>query len=158
MAWTKRDLISQAFAEIGMAEYVFDLLPEQWEGGLKRLDAMMAQWNAKGIRIGYPLPSSYAASSLDQDSEVPDMALEAVYLNLAVRLAPQYGKTVSPDTKIQASTDYKTQLSISAVPIPMRINTNMVPAGAAYKMTVQTSLPTPENPIDAGPDSELDFS
>ena len=29
MAWTKRQIVTQAFEEIGLASYVFDLEPEQ---------------------------------------------------------------------------------------------------------------------------------
>jgi hypothetical protein len=54
MGYTKRQFISAAFEEIGLASYVFDLQPEQLQSALRRLDAMMADWNAKGIRLGYP--------------------------------------------------------------------------------------------------------
>jgi len=91
MAYTKRDIVNRAFEEIGLAGYVFDLAPQQLEGALQRLDAMMATWNGKGIRLRYPLPSSNAASDLDQIIGVPDDALEAMHLNLAVRIAPGYG-------------------------------------------------------------------
>jgi len=99
MAYTKRDIVNQAFEEIGLASYVFDLQPQQLESALRRLDNMMATWNGKGIRLGYPLPSSPADSDLDQVTGVPDSALEAMATNLAVRIAPMFGKTVSPDTK-----------------------------------------------------------
>jgi hypothetical protein len=65
VSWTKRDIIGQAFSEIGLASYTFDLLPEQWEGALRRLDAMIAQWENKGIRLAWPLPVSFANSSID---------------------------------------------------------------------------------------------
>ena len=57
MSWTKRQFINAALEEIGLASYVFDIQPEELESALRRLDAMMADWNAKGIRIGYPLSS-----------------------------------------------------------------------------------------------------
>ena len=56
MGWTKRQFIEQAFEEIGLAAYVFDLTPEQLQSALRRLDAMMAGWNTNGIRIGWPMP------------------------------------------------------------------------------------------------------
>ena len=55
MAYTKRDIVNQAFGEIGMADYVFDLQPQQLDSALRQLDMMMATWNGKGIRIGYPI-------------------------------------------------------------------------------------------------------
>ena len=52
MGWTKREYIEQAFEEIGLASYVFDLTPEQLQSALRKLDAMLAEWNAKGLRLG----------------------------------------------------------------------------------------------------------
>lgn len=159
MAFTKRDIISQAFAEIGLAEYTFDLMPEQWQSALRRLDAMIGQWEMKGIRLGYPIPDSYAGSSLDENSNAPDTALEALYLNLAVRLAPGYGKTPSPDTKSLASVAYKTLLGQSAQPIPMQIDNMAVPAGAGWKYWRDTPYPflePPSNRLAEGDDGYLD--
>ena len=160
MSWTKRDIIGQAFTEIGLAAYTFDLLPEQWEGALRRLDAMIAQWENKGIRLAWPLPTSFATSSIDADSEAPDTALEALYLNLAVRLAPGYGKTPSPDTKSLASTAYKTLLGQSAQPVPMQIDNMAVPAGAGYKYWrgyMDPFLDPPTNRLAEGDDGYLDI-
>ena len=102
MSWTKRQFVVQAFEEIGLASYVFDLSPEQMDSALRRLDSMMAAWNAKGIRLGYPIPGNPQDSSLEEKTGVPDSANEAVYMGLAVRLAPGFGKVVSPDTKSAA--------------------------------------------------------
>ena len=88
MGWTRRQFVEQAFEEIGYASYVYDLEPEQLESAGRRLDAMVASWNGKGIRLGYPLPSSPELASLDTETEVPDYANEAIYTNLAVKLAP----------------------------------------------------------------------
>jgi P22 tail accessory factor. len=89
----------------------------------------------------------------------PDTSLEALYLNLAVRLAPGYGKTPSPDTKSLASTAYKTLLGQSAQPVPMQIDNMAVPAGAGYKYwrgSMQPFLDPPQDNLDAGDDSGLD--
>ena len=91
-----------AFEEIGLANYNFDLQPEQFQSGLKKLDTMMARWNKNGIRIGYPLSSSPSTSNLNEDTNVRDSSLEAIYKNLAVRIAPSFGKVLSIDTKIEA--------------------------------------------------------
>jgi len=100
MGYTKRQFISAAFEEIGLASYVFDLQPEQLESALRRLDAMMADWNAKGIRLGYPLPSSPQDSTLDEETLVPDSAYEAIICSLGIRLAPSFGKQVMIETKL----------------------------------------------------------
>jgi hypothetical protein len=56
MSYTKRQFVTAAFEEIGLASYVFDLTNDELTSACKRLDAMMADWNAKGIRLSYPIP------------------------------------------------------------------------------------------------------
>jgi len=159
MAWSKRDIIQQALTEIGLADYAFDLESAQWQSALRRLDAMIGQWENKGIRLAYPMPISYANSSLDQEIDGHDTALEALYLNLAVRLAPQYGKTPSPDTKALGFQAYKTLLAMSAQPVELQTNNNVIPAGAGYKWYGDPSYPFLRKYSDglaAGDDSDID--
>jgi hypothetical protein len=159
MGWTKRQFVVQAFDEIGLASYVFDLTPEQLESALRRLDSMMAMWNAKGIRLGYPLPSSPSSSDLDTPTNVPDSSNEAIYANLAVRLAPSVGKTVAPETKATAKAAYDLLLSLAAVPPEMQLPSSM-PAGAGNKphQLDQPFLSPPTATLDAGGDSVIDFN
>lgn len=159
MSWSKRDIIQQAFTEIGLAEYAFDLDPAQYQSALRRLDAMISQWENKGIRLAYPIPVSYANSSLDQSISGQDTALEALYLNLAIRLAPQFGKTPSPDTKAMAYQAYKTLLGQSAQPVELQTNNMVIPAGAGYKWYGDPSYPflrPPSEGLAAGDDSDID--
>ena len=86
MSWTKREIVTGAFEEIGLASYVFDLQPEQMQAGLRRLDNMMATWNSRGLRIGYPLADNPGDSDLDQDATVTDEAIEARYHTTVVAL------------------------------------------------------------------------
>jgi hypothetical protein len=158
MAYTKRDIVNRAFEEIGLAAYVFDLQPQQMEGALQRLDAMMATWNGKGIRLGYPLPSSIGSSDLDQDTGVPDDALEAMHLNLAIRIARGYGKTVLPETKANASIAYKALLSRSTFPVEMQLGNQTIPSGQGnkgWRYYNDPFLREPTDPLTVGPDSIL---
>ncbi len=160
MAYTKRDIVNRAFEEIGLAAYVYDLAPQQLEGALQRLDAMMATWNGKGIRLRYPLPSSTAGSDLNQEIGVPDDALEAMHLGLAVRIAPGYGKTVSPDTKANAQLSYKALLSRSTFPAEMQLGDMTIPSGQGnkgWRYYNDPFLPPPVDPLTVGPDSVLDL-
>lgn len=154
MSWTKRQLVVQAFEQIGLASYVFDLPAEQLASSLRQLDAMLAVWNARGLRLGYPLPSTAGGSTLDESSNIPDSAIEAVVSNLALRLAPGVGKTVSPELKIVAKQGYDVLLARAAIPpeIQMPVGT---PAGAGNKG--QTALNDPDSNLAAGADSELEF-
>ena len=160
MAYTKLDVIQQAYSEIGLGSYVFDADAEELQYALRQLDSMMAQWNGKGIRLGYSLPSAYNKSSLADDINVPDMALEAMYKGLAVRLSPALGKMPSLDTKSLAKQGYLMLLGRSAYPMEKTIDNRMVPAGQGHKSWRYEHDPYLEKtakPVDAGPDDELEF-
>jgi hypothetical protein len=160
MSWTKRQFITQAFEEIGLAAYVFDLTPEQLDSALRRMDAMVAGWNANGVRIGYPLPGSPEASNIDAESGVPDYANEAIYLGLALRLAPGFGKTVSAETKQFADMAYSNLANQTALPTPERQMPSTMPRGQGQKPWRNFNNPfvaPPEEPLLAGSDGAIDF-
>ena len=135
---TKREIITDAFAEIGLASYVFDLQPEQLETAKRGLDRMMATWGGQGTVTGYPQGT---ASDLDEETNAPDWALDAMVLNLAVRIAPGFGKTVSPDTKGAAAAALNVLRMRRLTMVPMAMDTMAVPAGAgAYGFMPNTFL------------------
>jgi len=159
VGYSKRQFIEAAFEEIGLANYVFDLQPEQLQGALRRLDAMMAEWNAKGLRLGYSMPSSPQDSDLDTQTFAPDSAWEAITTNLAVRIAPGFGKTVSPDTKMVAKNAYNTLLQRATFPLEQQLPSTM-PLGAGNKPWRWDTpfVPIPADPLDAGPDGPFEWS
>jgi hypothetical protein len=160
MGYTKQQFISAAFEEIGLASYVFDLQPEQQESALRRLDAMMADWNAKGIRLGYPLPSSPQDSTLSEETLVPDSAYEAIICSLAIRLAPSFGKTVMIETKTTAKQGYDILLQRATFPLEKQLPAT-TPAGAGNKPWRVYDNPfvrPPYFPVDAGPDGPLEYN
>lgn len=158
MSWTKRQFVEAAFEEAGYASYTYDLQPEQLEAALRRLDAMIATWNSKGIKIGYPLPTSPENSDLDTETNVPDKANEAIYTNLAIRIAPTIGKTVSRETKVAARSGYKALINDSTKPEQMQLPGNM-PAGAGNKKDSfdRPFLEEPSDNIINGPETEVEF-
>jgi hypothetical protein len=159
MGWSKRELITQAFEQIGLASYVFDLSAEQLQSALRTLDAMVSTWNAPGIRLGYPIPSTSGGSKLTDDSQIPDWANEAVYLNLALRLASTLGKPVSMELKAAAKQGYNVLLSRAAMPPEMQFPSQM-PAGAGrkpWRSPTRPFLDDPDKPLETGPDSDFDF-
>jgi hypothetical protein len=160
MAYTKRQFVEAALTEIGLASYVFDIQPEQLEYARRRLDAMMADWNGKGIRLSYPIPASPEQGSLAEETNVPDSANEAVILNLAVRLAPSYGKQIMPDTRLLAKTAYDTVLQRATAPIELQFP-DTLPSGAGNKYWRDADdpfMPTPEDPVETGPEGILEFN
>lgn len=162
MSWTKKQLVEQAFEEIGLAAYVFNLKPAQLQRAVRRMDAMIAAWGADGIRINYALPANPQDTNIDADSGIPDWAAQGVYLNLGVALGPGYGKVIGADTKAAANKAYSSLASNCAYPVPQRQMPGTMPAGAGNKpWRGNNSDPfiTPPRPhLDAGPDAEIDFN
>lgn len=160
MGYSKRQFVAAAFEEIGLASYVFDLSPEQLQAALRRLDAMIADWNGKGIRLGYPLPGSPQDSDLDEPTLVPDSANQAILTNLAIRIAPSYGKVVMPETKAVAKDSYNTLLQRATMPPEKQLPATM-PAGAGnkpWRVYDNPFIRPPVDPVDAGPDGPLQFN
>ena len=133
MAWTKGDLVNAAFGELALVSGPgFDVTPEETARALLRLDAMVATWAAKGVRIGYAFPASPQGSKATDASGIPDAAAETVFLNLAKRLAPSFGKALSPQTLTAAREGYDTLLWSAARP-PEQQLPNTQPRGAGNK-------------------------
>lgn len=153
MGYTKKEFIEGALAELGIATYIFNIEPEQLTSALNKLDAMMATWNFQGIRVGYPLPSSPSDSDISQQTNVSDSANEAIVLNLAIRLAPSYGKVVSTETKVSAKSAYNTLLGIATTPEEMSLG--MLPKGAGYKCVDSVYINDINKNINAGNDSDI---
>lgn len=159
MGWTKRQFIDAAFAELGMSVYTFDMQPEQYQYALHRLDSMLAEWNERGVRLGYPIPLSPQQSDLDEQTNVPDRANEAILTNLATRIAPSYGKQVMPQTMATAQSSLNTIMRRAAMPQPMQMPRTM-PSGAGNKPWIWASNPfvnPPVDPVLAGEDGPIDY-
>ena len=155
MSWTKQNFVTRAFEEIGIASYVYDLQPEQLQAAMERMDSMMATWNGRGIRVGYPIPGTPGGGNLTDDTGVPDWANEAIYTNLALRLAPTVGKNVSVETKNAAKTGFNVLLQRASYPDERQFP-DTVPSGAGNKRSIdQPYLNDPVDNLQAGRDSIL---
>lgn len=144
--WTKRAIVEEAFAELALQGYVFDLTPEEMQTALRRLDTMLATWEAHGVRVGY----AFGGDDLDAPSGLPDYAVEAAFLGLAVRLAPGFGKQLSSDTRRAANESYDYLLWAAAQPIQQQLpNTFARGAGnRIWRWSQRPFFPTPDsNPL-----------
>jgi len=158
MSYTRRQFVEAAFEEMGMAAYTFDITPQMMESAARRLDAMMATWNARGIRIGFPLPLSPQDTDLDTETGVPDAANEAIIANLAIKLAPSFGKQISPITMSTAKGAYDALQARFITVGTMQFPKNM-PAGAGNKPWRYNNpfLLPPADPVTVGPDGDLEL-
>lgn len=148
MSWTKRALIDEAYGELAMQGYVFDISPEEQQRAARRLEMMLGTWGADGIRVGYAFSADAGAVDLDEDSGVSLGAVETVTLNLAVRVAVGLGKQLNADTRRSASDGYQVLLRAAAMPQEQQLPGSM-PIGAGNKPWRSNTPFTP--PPDDGP-------
>jgi len=154
MSWTKGEIVRETFTEMGIASYEFDVGPEETVSAIRRLDIMMGEWEIRGLRLSYPQPSTADGSGSDEDSNIPGYAINTVVTNLAILLAPSYGKGISPDTKTTARKGL-TVLYGQFTKSPEQQKVPM-PKGAGYKGTGEWT-PEPSNPLAVGEDAILDL-
>ncbi len=158
MGWTRRQFINAAHTEIGLADYDFDISPEQYQTAARRLDSMLLEWNARGLRLGPNIAASVDGAQLDVDVGLPDAANEAVILGLACRIAPSYGKTVSPQTMIGAKNALTALYGVFAKPPEMQFP-GTLPAGAGnkpWRFGNDPFIVPPSEQVTVGNDSALE--
>lgn len=154
MSFTKRQFVNAAFDELGLSSYTFDLAPDQLQSALEKLEMMIGSWSGRNIFIGYPIAGNPRDASLSEDTDVPDSALEAIVTNLAVRLAPMYGKTVSQETKMLAKESYNVLVAKTVKTVEMQFPSTL-PRGAGSRLrTDQKYFPEPVS-NETNPDSPL---
>ncbi|MNO65792.1 P22 tail accessory factor [compost metagenome] len=160
MSWTKRQIVEQAFSKIGLAGYVFDLTAEQLQDAMAQLDSMMAEWDGNGIKLGYPLALNPQNADLDQETNLPPYAVQAVYLNLGVRLGSDFGKEIPPRTLVNAKQGYDGLLARAAFPKEQQLPGTM-PRGAGQKPWRRVDDPfirqPNDDPLQIGSNGDLEF-
>jgi hypothetical protein len=140
MVWTKKQLIDAAFDELALGDGAYILEPEQYISALMKLDAMLTAWGAKGVYLGWNSVSNTTQNPLgtNNSSGLPEFCNEAVYLNLALRLANSYGRLVSPDLRNLASSSYRDLVGILATtPVASSNGSIMLGAGDTLVGTSQ---------------------
>lgn len=138
MGWTKRDIIKQAFSEIGITNNLFDLDSDQIQSALRELDTMIAEWEISSFT--YPQPTNPEDSDIDADSTLPAYAIPAAYAGLAVRIAPDVGKVVSSDTK-KLATSGLSKIRQKTMTWPTKdAEEHYLPAGAGHKYSENVNI------------------
>lgn len=127
MQWTKKLLIDQVFAELGLPVYTFDIQPEQRQSVLVSMESLVAHWESKSIWLQYDYGVDESA-----DSGISDQSALGLIANVAVRVAPQFGKTLPAETLAMATEAYENFAAAAAMPLPSQMPGTM-PRGAGHK-------------------------
>ncbi len=158
MSWTKGQIVQEAYAELALQGYVFDLSEEEIQTGVRRLDAMLAVWEMQGTRLGYPMPINPDDSDPKQDSKLPIGVMRPVFMNLAIDLAAGLGKTVTAETKRAAREGLAIIDTMAAYPQQQQLPATM-PRGAGnrpWRFITQPFYPRPDlDPLQIGQGGDI---
>lgn len=109
---TKRQIVEMAYEECSLAGYEFNVTPEELFSGLRKLDALMAEWAQSSKDLGYNFPATFGAGDLEDYSGIPDAAINGAAISLAMAIAPAMGKQMSAETRARIA---KSMTVISAL-------------------------------------------
>lgn len=158
MGYTKRQLVRDALTQIGLGSTMFEIEPETLADAVRVLDAMMAEWNAQGLRLGYLIPTYPNGGDVDGQSNIPDRAWRPVITNLALDLCPMFGKTPPPRLMTAAKSGRDTLMVYALDMKP--VSYAGLPAGAgnkSWRRPGATFIPTAIPDIETGPDGFLEL-
>lgn len=142
--YTKADIITSAFNEIGYADYLFDITPDQLFRVARQLEGMMGNWSAIDINVGWPFQIAPFEVDINQQSNLSAPAIQAVYLNLAVAIAPSFGKTLTQQAIVNAKRAYDALL-VNLAFVPSKQFPNTLLAGAGNRNLGGAGLPSAFN-------------
>ena len=135
MNLAKIDIITAAFTEIGLVGYAADATPDELTAASTQLDRMIGKWAGDGL----PVRFTTGSTSLTAKITIPEWAAEAIVLNLAIRMAPSFGRTAMPATKADAAQALETVRKRSVIMQPMPIDNQVAPAGAGNRWPFRVS-------------------
>lgn len=109
---SKRQLVEQAFTEVSLNGWEYDISADEKDVALKRLDALMYELAGRGLSLSYNFPTAIGEGDLNDALGVPDGAFFGLAILLAERLCPTMGKTMSRESRIALQSAMKTVTAI----------------------------------------------
>jgi hypothetical protein len=100
---TKGTLVIRALGKLGIANYVFDTEAEEDNSALRQLDSLAARWQGKLEPFGYIQPTTNGTSLPSDAAGIREEDVDTFISNLALALAPDYGKPPAPGLVKQAA-------------------------------------------------------
>jgi len=137
--YSKQKLIKQALEYIGLNPNYVDIETAQYDSALIQLNAMMAGWKVLGVDIGYPVVQDNS-DVITNDSLIDAGYYEVVCRNLAIRLAPNFGKICQPEMMKIAKEGFNGLMKAAALPTTMSLG-DKIPCGQGNHPWV--TIPTP---------------
>lgn len=151
----KQYFVEQGLGELGLTSAVFDMDPEDLERISGRLDAYLAELEAKGARVpGWVYASEPGIANLAVVVNVPMHLVNMIVLSAAIIAAPSIGKNLSSITVAQLKLARDNMLYANKTIPQMQRNTNMPVGSGNQPMADGVQFYRRKPPrLDAGPDS-----
>jgi hypothetical protein len=137
---TKGTLIIRALGKLGIANYVFDTEAEEDNSALRQLDSMAARWQDKLDGLPYHQPLSNGQSLPSDTAGIDEADIDAFISNLAVTLAPDYGKAPAGGVLKQAADSRSELFTKYRNRVEYQLN-SMTPLGAGNRFSRRTFFP-----------------
>lgn len=138
MALTKKFFCEKAFAELGLAAYVYDMQPDDFQYALSSLNAMIGEWEGQGVQVGgFPVDADPDdCTELNTIVTVPASNWRAIWTNLAVMIAPNVGRAPEGPTIAYASQSFRRLLN-HRVEIPEMQRPSTMPIGTGWNRGIK---------------------
>lgn len=121
---TAAQVIKYALQEIITQASESPLEPDEYQDCIFALNSMMFEYDAGGIHLGFT-----EVTSLGDDITVPAGAISGIVSNLALRVAPQFMGSVTPELMKKASDGYKVMCKLGVTIEPTQFG-GLVPIGS----------------------------
>lgn len=128
---TRSIILRRAFGRIGLTDYEFNVSPDERADARLTLDAMLGEWAEAGVDLGHT-PSD-GTDNDGVEMTTPSWADAAIWNNLAVRLAPDYGKVALADVRRDARRGYDLcTAKTMVIPVDQRATRQLYGGGDRY--------------------------
>jgi hypothetical protein len=126
---TARDIITGALKKIGALASGETLSASEASDGLAELNRMLGSWRTEGSLVQIS-----EIADLSDELSLPDGYADALVYNLAVRLAPDYGRMV-PDMVVMAAIESMATIKRTGHrPSYLKVDDGLLPHGQTYNI------------------------
>lgn len=150
---TKADIVRQAFAHLRISGLTSKATPEDTQLGLQTLEAMLLAWTNKGLNLSWNKSPGFTDPDPQEDSGISDANYEAVYVNLAVKLLPAFGKEAPTQLNSFSRELYS---GLFDTTLPVQQNNAYMPLGSGNRRGAYTPVyQQPSETIDIENDGNI---
>lgn len=157
---TKGDLVLVALRKAGLASRstLVQPEPEMVEDALTDLELMIAEWENKGIRLGYHFADEQLGADTGDDHGLLPGDINSVALCLAQRILTDVNRVVPQSLAVQARDAYEA-MQYRQIEVPSLQRRNDMPTGQGNRGAFGGGRFYCEvDPVETGDGTDIDFT